>query len=187
MGRGMADHGDFQFTDPPTFLGANGDGGHGSQGPAGRFQKVFGDFPQIRFIEGQDKRDLLFGAFQRQSFLRVADADGGVDNQEHKIGFAQDFQGFGDTQLSQLADIVETGRVDDHYRPNRQYFHRFVHRIGRGSGHSGNDGQGLVGQGVNQAGLAGVAASEQGNMETVAAWGFKHGTNPPSACWVQAA
>ena len=108
MGRGMADHGDFQFADPSPFLGADGDSGHGAQVPAGRFQKVFGDFPQIRFIEGQDKRDLLFGASQRQSFLRVADADGGVDNQEHKIGFAQDFQGFGDTQLSQLADIVET-------------------------------------------------------------------------------
>ena len=178
-GRGMPDHGDFQFTNAVALLGADRHRGSRRQLGFETFQRVRRRCLQIGFIEYQNERDILRPAFLCQFTLRTGDAGGCVDDKQNQISFAQYFQRFFDAQLAQFADVIQASGIDYDHRAERQNFHRFVNRVGGSAGNGGDDRQRLIGQGVDQAGLAGVAATEQSDMQAVATRCFIHG-RPPS-------
>ena len=84
-----------------------------------------------------------------------------------------------------MALVVKTRRVDDEHRPQGQQLHGFLHRVGGGAPGVGNDGQLLAGDGVDHAGLSGVAAAEKADVYPVGGGGGIQTHKDRSLKWCQ--
>ena len=73
------------------------------------------------------------------------------------------------TKLSKAALIVKTRCIDDYHRSERQYLHRFFHRVCRSPPDLRNHCKILTGHRVHHARLTGVPASEEPYMYSFAA------------------
>ena len=75
----------------------------------------------------------------------------------------------------------ESGGVDKDHGAHPGQLEGFVHRIGGGPGHRGDQGDGLAGEGVDEGGLPGVAVAEKPDMEPAGPGGVldAHGGSLP--------
>jgi len=53
--------------------------------------------------------------------------------------------------LAEGANVIDAGGVDEEHWADGQQFHRFLDRVGGCAGHVGDDGDRLLGDGVQQA------------------------------------
>ena len=150
-------------------------------GADGQFAFAAGDGAQVAFVEdGEMGKPLLFKALEQGAVL-VRHARGRVHHQYGDVGAVQLPQGAPDAQRADLALVVEAGSVDHHHRPEGQKFHGLAHRVGGGARHGRDDGHALPGEGVDEAGLAGVAPPEKGDVYALGGGGSAavcHGKPP---------
>lgn len=155
-----------QLRNMELLLGADGQG-HGLQ--------VLGQGKtrgQVNFVEDYDIGNFPSLDFGEQFLVKGIQALGGVHHQEGHIGAAQHQPGFFNPGLAQVAVVVHPRGVREQHGAQGQDFHGFGHRVRGGALKVGNNGQVLAGQGVDQGGLAGVAAAEQANMDAFPGRGF---------------
>ena len=67
----------------------------------------------------------------------------------------------------QLAFIVKAGGVDNHYGAEGQKLHSLIYRVGSGALLFADNGKLLTGDGVDQAGFAGVTLTEDTDVDTL--------------------
>ncbi|MPN64712.1 hypothetical protein SDC9_212488 [bioreactor metagenome] len=74
-------------------------------------------------------------------FIRFRFARGCVYDEHGHVRFIEHLPRFFHPQRAQRAFVVDTGRVNDHHRSDRQQLHGFIDRVGRGAFHVGYDGK----------------------------------------------
>ena len=102
---------------------------------------VFLEFGQVGFVVRYDIRNVLLFKRAYQLTVAVAQSECAVGYQNGYIGLIDCVERALDTLTPQLADIVDTRRVDDHDRTGRQYFHSFSDRVGSCAGGVRNERQ----------------------------------------------
>jgi len=108
----------------------------------------------------------------------------GLGHQHPQISSIEHLPGFANTQPSQLAFVVHTGRVNEHHRTQGEELHGFFDRVGGGAGDGGHNRDLLAGDGVEQAGLAHVAPAEEGDVKAQGFRGRRGMTARPQRCGV---
>ena len=85
-----------------------------------------------------------------------------------QVGPVHNSSGPPDSLLPQRALVIKSGRINDHYRTQRQQFHRFDDRISRRAPDVGYHGDLLTRHGVHNAGLSGISPAEESNVHSFA-------------------
>ena len=122
---------------------------------------------QVFLIHGNDERNLLLLKESDQFAVAVCQSFHPVGYQNSQIRTVQNLPGPAHSLLSQAAFIVETGGINNNYRPKGQQFHGLADRIGCGTFDSRYQGCLLAGHGIYQTGFAGVPAPEEAYMEAL--------------------
>ena len=87
------------------------------------------------------------------------------EDQQGQVGFVQGLPGFFHPEGAQVALVVQAGGVDKHHRPHPVKLKGFVHRVGGGARHRGDQGDVLAGEGVDEGGFAGIPVAEQTDVQ----------------------
>ena len=159
---GRPDQGLAQLRQPPPLPG--GRRHHGDLPPLEVPQRVGRGGSDIGLVEYHDDGDLPLLEFPEDPFLEFTPAPR-LGHQNPEVGPLEHLPGAPRTQLPEGAHVVDPGRVDEEHRPERQQFHRLLHRVGRRSRDVGDDRNLLAGEGVQQRGLPHVAAAEQADVK----------------------
>ena len=129
------------------------------------------DVQQIDLVIHDEIRQPALAKFRNKRVVRLSHPERTVYHQHGDIRLSQHLAGTLYPQRAEGADVVKAGRVDDHDRSQRQQLHRFFDRIGRRTKGIGNDRYFLIGHSVHDAGFAGVAPPEKGDMRTLGRYG----------------
>ena len=119
---------------------------------------------EIDFIVAHEIRQLAAVEFIQQAFICRGQSDGTVHYKHGDIGLAQYLASALHAQLAQSAFIIEAGGVDDNDRPQRQQLHCLLHRVGGRAEGVGDNGDTLIGHGIDNARFARVTPPEKGDM-----------------------
>ena len=68
--------------------------------------------------------------------------------------------------LTEIPDVVNTGRVHKNDRTDRRKLECFFHRISGGSCYAADDGNILIGKCINERGLAGIALTKKAEVQS---------------------
>ncbi len=91
---------------------------------------------------------------------------GGIYNQHGDIRFVQYLFCFPDSDFPQGSLVIDSGRVDNHYRAQGQQFHPFKYRIGSCTFHRGYSRQILTRYCIDKAGFPNVSFAKKTDMDT---------------------
>ena len=86
------------------------------------------------------------------------------DDQNGAVDFLEHLEGLPYPLLTQLAHIVDAGRVDEHTRPDAEDFDAFLDRVGGGTCRVAHDGDVLSREAVDEAAFAAIPATENADM-----------------------
>ena len=89
----------------------------------------------------------------------------GLGYHHTQVGALEHLPGAIGAQLAEGSHVIDSGRVDEEHRTQGQQLHGFLHGVGGGAGELRDDGHVLLGDGVQQAGLAHVPAAEQAYVQ----------------------
>ena len=133
-----------------------------------RLFQVLSAAGQLVGLREDEQGRQLFGADAvEEGHVLGGRAGSRLDDEEGDVRFIEDLVGPLHAQAAQFAFVVDTRRVNQQHRAQRQQLHRLGHGVRRGPRRVGHDGQVLVRQGVDKARLAGIAAAEDTDMDAV--------------------
>ena len=121
---------------------------------------------KLYLIQYEDGWQLFGLQLLPQCFIRLAEANAGIYNEQGDVALTKHLLSLGDALRTQLAFIVEAGGVDNHYGAEGQKLHSLIYRVGSGALLFADNGKLLTGDGVDQAGLAGVTLAEDADVDT---------------------
>ena len=104
------------------------------------------------------------GQVGEDGFLEFAPAPR-FGNEHAEVGALENAAGAFRAHLTERADVVDPSRIDKQHGAQRQQFHRFLDRVGRGSRNVGYDGDLLAGESVEQGRFSDVPAAEQPDVK----------------------
>ena len=175
------DDGLTQRVDPEAFFGADR---HGFVPEGAHLFFTGGPFlfvGRVGFVQNDDGgRGRFLNRFDEVEFV-LGKTFGAADDERH-VHPAQNREAALDAQLTEFARVVDTRRVDEDHRPDRRELAGFFHRVGRRARHIADDGDFLIGQGVDKRALAGVAATEKTDVKTQSLGSLHAGSNAENRC-----
>ena len=121
---------------------------------------------QLYLVEHEDGGQLFRLQLLPQRFIRFAEAYAGIYYEQSDVALVEHLLSLGNALCAQFAFIVEAGGVDNHYGAERQKLHSLIYRVGSGALLFADNGKLLTGDGVDQAGLAGVTLAEDADVGT---------------------
>ena len=120
--------------------------------------------------------DLCADAFLDQGGSDIAFVTGGCIRDQHRnVGSGKHLKRALHAQPSKFALVVNAGGVGEQHGPEGQQLHGLGDRIGRGAAYIGDNGHGLPGNGIDDAGFAGVAPPEKGDPDALGGGGVIQG------------
>ena len=132
---------------------------HGEQCLAHFVQKLY-------LVQYEDRWQLFRLQLLPQRFIRFAEAYAGVYYEQSDVALTKHLLSLGYALRAQFAFIVKAGCVDNHYGAEGQKLHSLIYRVGSGALLFADNGKFLTGDGINQAGLAGVTLTENTDVDT---------------------
>ena len=133
---------------------------HGEQCLAHFVQKLY-------LIQYEDGWQLFRLQLLPQCFIRLAEANAGIYNEQSDVALTKHLLSLGDALRAQFAFIVKAGGVDNHYGAEGQKLHSLIYGVGSGALLFADNGKLLAGDSVDQAGLAGVTLTENTDVDTL--------------------
>ena len=109
--------------------------------------------------------------FLDNGLLRLGKARLGVGHNNGHVCLAKGLLGLFNALRSQFPGVVQTRSVYEDDRAEGKELHALLDGVGGGAGNGGDHRQVLVGQGVQEAGFAGVGPAEEDYMQSVGSRG----------------
>ena len=122
---------------------------------------------KLHFVQYEDRGELFRLQLLPQCFIRLAEAYAGIYNEQSYVALIKHLLSLGNALRAQLTLIVEAGGVDNHYGAEGQKLHSLIYRVGSSALLFADNGKLLTGDGVDQAGLAGVTLTENTDVDTL--------------------
>ena len=109
------------------------------------------------------KRNRQFLHARNELLLGISELVAG-DDQNSTVDFLKHLEGLPYPLLTQLAHVIDAGRVDEHTRPDAEDFDAFLDGVGGGACRVAHDGDVLSREAVDEATLAAIPATENADM-----------------------
>ena len=132
---------------------------HSEQSLAHFVQKLY-------LVQHKDGRQLFLLQLLPQRFIRFAESYAGIYNEQSDVALTEHLLSLGNALRAQFTFIVKAGGVDNHYGAEGQKLHSLIYGVGSGALLFADNGKLLTGDGVDQAGFAGVTLTEDADVDT---------------------